>query len=200
MTHPLRCTCGAVTGSVENGRRATHSRCYCKDCQAFARFLGREDDILDERGGCEGIQILPKFVSFHSGVEHLACLRLSETGLLRWYAACCNTPIGNTAPTSRLPFVGLARPCLESADPTVEQSFGPVRFSLFTSGARGEPRPRPFGVARFLLWLLRNPTRARLARDFRKNPFFDTAADRPIAEPKVLSPQERDRLREAQPA
>jgi hypothetical protein len=196
MTHPLRCTCGAVTGAVEHERLANHSVCYCRDCQAFARFLGREADLLDARGGGEAIQALPKDVSFHQGGQHLACMRLSETGLLRWYAACCNTPIGATPARSRLPFVGLSRACLESASPTVAQSFGPVRFCLYTSGARGLPKPEPFGSGGLTLWLVRNRLRARLAGGFRVNPFFDMAADRPIATPKVLTPAERDRLRE----
>jgi len=195
MTHPLRCNCGALAGVVEHERLANHSVCYCQDCQAFARFLGREADLLDARGGCETIQALPKDVTFQEGVQHLACVRLSETGLLRWYAACCNTPIGNTPATSKLPFVGLARACLESASPTVAKSFGPVRFCAFTSGARGQPKPKPFGVAGFGLWLVRNRLRARFTGGFHKNPFFDTATDRPIAAPRVLSPTERDGLR-----
>jgi len=195
MTHPLRCNCGALTGAVEHERLANHSVCYCKDCQAFARFLGREAVLLDARGGCENIQVLPKDVTFREGAQHLACVRLSETGLLRWYAACCNTPIGNTPATSKLPFVGLARACLESSSPTVEASFGPVRFCMFTSGARGRPKPKRFGGAGFALWMIRNRLRARFTGGFRKNPFFDTATDRPVAEPKVLSPADRDRLR-----
>jgi hypothetical protein len=194
MTHPLRCTCGAVRGAVEHERLASHSICYCRDCQAFARFLGREADLLDARGGCENIQALPKDVTFREGVQHLACVRLSDTGLLRWYAACCNTPIGNTTATSKLPFVGLARACLESTSPTVAASFGTVRHCTYVGGARGQPRPKPFGGPGLLLWLIRNRLRARFTGGFDVNPFFDTATDRPIVPPKVLSPVERERL------
>ena len=197
MTHPLRCACGALTGAVANERFATHSRCYCQDCQAFARFLGREADVLDARGGSECVQVLPKDVRFDTGLEHLACMRLSETGMFRWYAACCNTPIGNTPPTSKLPFVGLARMCLEPSDLGVDRSFGPVRFSLFTSGARGEPKPKPFGAVGFVFWMILNRLRARFGGGFADNPFFDTARDRPIVEPKILPPEEARRLREA---
>ena len=195
MAHPLRCHCGALTGAVEHERLANHSICYCEDCQAFARFLGREADLLDARGGCENIQALPRDVTFQEGVRHLACVRLSETGLLRWYAACCNTPIGNTPVTSKLPFVGLARACLEGSSTTVSEAFGPVRFCTFTSGARGLPKPEPFGGGDLAFWFIRNRLRARLAGGFRINPFFDMAADRPIATPKVLTPAERDELR-----
>jgi hypothetical protein len=200
MTHPLRCNCGALVGVVEHERLANHSICYCRDCQAFARFLGREADLLDARGGCENIQDLPKDVTFREGAQNLACVRLSETGLLRWYAACCNTPIGNTPATSMLPFVGLARACLENSSPTVTTSFGPVRFCAFTSGARGQPKPEPFGLPGFGLWLFRNRLRARFTGGFSKNPFFDTTSDRPVATPKVLASAERDRLREPRTA
>ena len=186
MTHPLRCSCGALTGALGHQRLANHSICYCEDCQAFARFLRRENDLLDARGGCETVQTLPKDVTFREGVQHLACVRLGETGLLRWYAACCNTPIGNTPATSKLPFVGLSRACLESASVAVADAFGPVRFCMFVSGARGRPRPEPFGAAGFSFWLVRNRLRARLTGGFRENPFFDIAADRPIAVPRVL--------------
>jgi hypothetical protein len=196
MSHPFRCRCGAVTGVVENERRATHSRCYCRDCQAFARFLGRESDLLDDQGGSEGIQTLPKDVVFETGVERLACMRLSDKGMLRWYAACCSTPIGSTPATSKLPFIGLARVCLENAAPSVEQSFGPVRFCLFTSGARRAPKPIPFGQIGFVLWMIGNRIRARRTGGFTQNPFFDTATDRPIFEPRILDPADRERLRE----
>lgn len=195
MTRLLRCDCGALAGTVEHERLATHSVCYCKDCQAFARFLGRGAELLDAQGGCENIQVLPRDVRFQEGVQHLACIRLSETGLLRWYAACCNTPIGNTPPTSKLPFVGLARRCLEYSSAPVANAFGPVRFCAFTSGAQGAPKPRSFGVAGFAFWLLRNRFRARITGGFRDNPFFDTASDRPIVAPKVLAPVDHARLR-----
>ena len=65
---------------------------------------------------------------------------------------------------------------------------------MFTSGARGRPKPRPFGGAGRALWFIRTRLRARLTGGFRKNPFFDRAIDRPIVEQKVLGPVERDRL------
>lgn len=195
MSHPFRCRCGAVSGVVEHPGRATHSRCYCEDCQAYARFLGREADMVDESGGLEAVQTLPKDVLFAEGREQLACVRLSKSGLLRWYAQCCNTPIGNTPATSKLPFVGLSRTCLEVEGRSVRQSFGPVRFSLYTGGARGPVKPKPFGRAGFVLWLIGNRLRARVAGGFAQNPFFDTSADRPIVEPRVLTTAEREQLR-----
>ena len=101
MAHPLECRCGTVRGLVENGRRANPIVCYCQDCKAFAHFLGRADEILDERGGSEVVQTLPQYVTFTQGAERLTCIRLSQSGPLRWYATCCNAPIGNTAASRR---------------------------------------------------------------------------------------------------
>jgi hypothetical protein len=42
--------------------------CYCADCQAFARFLKRENEILDERGGTSIIQTIPANVTFAEGI------------------------------------------------------------------------------------------------------------------------------------
>ena len=72
-----------------------------------------------------------------------------------------------------------------------------MRFCLYTSGYRGVPKPKPFGRAGFALWLLRNRLRARFTGGFRINPFFDTAADKPVAQPKLLTPAERDQLRQS---
>ena len=196
MTHPLRCQCGSLTGFVETKARAGHSVCYCEDCQAFIRFLGREADLLDARGGCENIQTLPKDVTFKTGAQHIACIKLSDKGMVRWYAACCNTPIGNTPATSKLPFVGLSRACLENAAPSVEESFGGVWHCTFVAGARGQPKPKPFGFVRLILWMIGNRLRARFSGGFSQNPFFDTAKDEPIVEPTILSAVERSRLRE----
>ncbi|MFT6991403.1 MAG: hypothetical protein ACJASL_003390 [Paraglaciecola sp.] len=35
-----------------------------------------------------------------------ACVRLSQKGIYRWYAKCCNTPIGNTL-GGKVPFIGV---------------------------------------------------------------------------------------------
>ncbi len=84
MSHPLRCKCGTVKGLVANPRSANHCICFCKDCQAFAHFLGRPGEILDERGGSEILQTLPKSVTLTEGSGSLACMRLTRKGLLRW--------------------------------------------------------------------------------------------------------------------
>src|ERR1700761_5845308 len=96
MNHPLRCSCGKLQGHVSHPGRAGRGVCYCRDCRAFAHFLGRPGDILDAQGGTDVMATLPSYVTFTQGKDKLACMSLSERGMLRWYASCCNTPIGNT--------------------------------------------------------------------------------------------------------
>ncbi|WP_175401925.1 DUF6151 family protein [Veronia pacifica] len=45
----LTCDCRSVVAAVQNISSRTSNRvvCYCSDCQAFARHLGRVD-VMDE--------------------------------------------------------------------------------------------------------------------------------------------------------
>jgi hypothetical protein len=193
MTHPFRCACGAVTGVLAEPARARRMICYCRDCQDYARWLGREDDLLDARGASEVVAALPRHVRFDTGVERLACVRMTPAGPLRWYAACCNTPVATTAPEAATPLITLWRPALGGAA-AMDTAFGPPRTGVFVEGARGGPPPRRFGVAGFLLWLVGARLSARLAGEIGKSPLF-TAAGRPIAEPRTLTDAEHAALR-----
>src|ERR1700686_3950624 len=172
MNHPLQCRCGTMKGFVANPRSANRAVCYCKDCQAFAHFLGREADVLDERGGSDVIQTLPKNITFTQGIEALACVRLTQKGLLRWYAGCCNTPIGNTLDNSKISFIGLMHNCLETADRPMQDSFGPVRVWVNTKGAKGNPKPKTVGIGTTILWFLANVAKSRIDGSYKQNPFF----------------------------
>jgi hypothetical protein len=136
MPHDLACRCGAIRELVERDARANHMVCYCADCQDYAHVLGRPD-ILDERGGTEVVQTMPKFVTLTHGADRLACLRMTGKGPLRWYASCCNTPIGNTALTRKIAFVGVVAACLTGQP--VEETYGPVAMWGSTAGAKASP-------------------------------------------------------------
>jgi uncharacterized protein DUF6151 len=194
MSHPLQCKCGTLRGNVSNPRTANHCVCYCKDCQAFAHFLRQADKILDERGGSEVVQILPKNVAITRGIEVLSCMRLTPKGLLRWYAGCCNTPIGNTLATPKLSFVGLVHNCLEHGGQSLDESFGPVRMWGNTKSAKGEPKPKSQGLGTLLWWFLSTPLRARFNGDYKQNPFFRPGTSEPIAAPRVLTSAEHASL------
>jgi Family of unknown function (DUF6151) len=186
MNHPLQCKCGNIKAVISNPDSANRAVCYCKDCQDFARFLGQERETLDARGGSDIIQILPKNLAFQQGMDSLACVRLTSKGMVRWYAACCKTPIGNTLANYKISFVGLLHNCLESPDHPLQNSFGPVRCSVNGQGAIGEPKPKTSGTGVVLWWFGKTVLKARINGDYKKTPFFRMDTGLPIVAPQVL--------------
>jgi Family of unknown function (DUF6151) len=191
MNHPLQCRCGTLKGYVDTSKPVNRAVCYCKDCQAFAHYLGRPSEILDSSGGTDVIQTVPAKVTFTQGRETLACMRLSEKGLVRWYASCCNTPIGNTAANYRLSFVGLIHNCLEAPPASLNDSFGPVRMWSFTKTAKAKIDASPFGMLPGILRIFAMILRARLNGAYQRTPFFNANTGIPIVNPKILSQSER---------
>lgn len=195
----IRCRCGKLEGRLRDaspgaGRRVT---CYCDDCQAFQHALGQADTVLDAHGGTDIYQVTPAKLELTRGLEQLACLRLTPRGTLRWYAACCNTPIGNTLATPALPFVGLVTACLQS-DAGLDATIGPPGRGVFGRYARGDRAEiaahdaAPLALyADFLLRVLGR----RLRGDHQRSPFFDPATGRPRAEPWVLDATELAAIR-----
>ncbi len=138
----LSCACGEMKWHVAPNADGTHLICHCKDCASFARHLQQEEYL--ENGGTELFQCLPDDIVFDAGKENLKMLRLSPTGLFRWYAGCCNTPIANTLPRN-LPFAGVILPkgrsdfgrlkCVFKGDqapvPVKERGVSPTVFKIF---------------------------------------------------------------------
>ena len=193
MNHPLRCRCGTLHGYVVPSRGATRAVCYCKDCQAYARFL-RTEGIVDQNGGTEVVASLPKHVYFNAGLEVLACMSLSERGLLRWYASCCNTPIGNTPSNPAVPYVGMVHSCLEGNSPSLESSFGRLRIAVNTKSARNEVRSTPIASTVGLLIPMMSMISTWLSGAYKNNPFFVGGSRTPIRQPRVLSDAEREQV------
>jgi hypothetical protein len=194
----LRCRCGHVRGvasevAPSNGFRFV---CYCKDCQAFARFLERPD-VLDAAGGTDIFQMPPGRVKFTTGTDAVRCLRLSGK-VFRWYTDCCRTPIANTAASPRFPVVALIHSFMDddSDGRSRDELIGPPLCRIYERSAIGPlpptaPAPPSFGVfarraSKILGWWLR-----RLARP---NPFFDDRTNAPCSVPRVLTPSERATL------
>lgn len=132
----LSCQCGTVSGVVEHVTRRSSTRlvCYCSDCQAFANKLGPAERVLNEHGGTEIFQVAPSRVKLSQGRDQIACLKLSEKGPLRWYAACCNSPIGNTM-TPNVPFIGLISTFVDMDSVAQDPNVGPVRCHCQTQHA-----------------------------------------------------------------
>jgi len=196
---PLRCRCGALRGVIADYTPSENNRvvCYCDDCQAFARWLGR-DDLLDPHGGSDIVQVAPSRLRFTQGADQLRCMRLSGKGIHRWYAACCRQPAGNTLPSARSPFVGLVsaiveRPEGRALDDVIGPSFGGIHGRLATGG---RPPGVPDRVSFKILWRSVRPLLANLvAGRHRPSPFVDPATGGFVSPPQVLSTAERDALR-----
>jgi hypothetical protein len=197
----IRCACGNLRGIVRAVEPGEGNRgvCYCDDCQSFAHFLGRADTILDERGGTRIFQIAVGRVELTQGAEHLACMRLTEKGLSRWYADCCKTPIGNTF-SAGMPAVGIIERCMvpPASAASLDQALGPSIFRVFPKFAR---RPKPdapaapiessgWATARAVFRMLGIVVGARLRGDRKRSPFFDPDTGRTLVKPRVLTPDE----------
>src|SRR3979490_2902332 len=104
---PLRCRCGRMRGVAHNSSPSSGLRfvCYCKDCQAFARFLDRAD-VLDAAGGTDIFHMPPARVKLPAGTDALRCRSLSDK-VLRWYSECCRTPIANPPAAPGFPVIGM---------------------------------------------------------------------------------------------
>ena len=193
--HPLRCRCGQFQAEVDHPERGTRAVCYCRDCQAFAHFLGPPPGMLDRHGGTEVVAVRPGDVRFLQGVEHLGCMSLSPNGMLRWFTTCCRTPVGNTPRDIRLAHVGLVHTVLATAGRDPGASFGPVRMRVNRRSAHGEPEAAP--PLAFFAAIARFPGRLAwswLSGNYKANPFFDAATGQPLVAPRVLSLEERRRL------
>jgi hypothetical protein len=187
----VRCRCGAVRGTARevSPRTVSRSVCYCRDCRAFARWLDRLD-LLDAAGGTEIVQLGRARLEISSGVDRLRCVRLSQRGMHRWYSECCRTPLGNTIP--RIPFVGLARAALDVPRDGDELLFGePIGSDPASALGPALPGPGPRAIAR----VVRLMTTWALRRLGHPTPFFDRH-NRPTVAPRVLTPAERDALRD----
>jgi hypothetical protein len=103
----LCCACGQVLGKTKdvNAQSGNRINCCCADCQKFAVFLKQEDRVLDQYGATDIFQRPIAHLYITQSNEHLACVRLSQKGINRWYARCCNTPIGDTL-GEKAPFIG----------------------------------------------------------------------------------------------
>ena len=190
----VRCRCGQVRGVVTDPSPRTVNRmvCYCDDCQAYAHQLGRAD-LLDAKGGSDIVQLAPATLRFTRGQERIAGLRLTPKGLYRWYATCCNTPVGNTL-TPTMPFVGIPVQAFDTPRP--DDVFGAPVAAIFGKYAVGEPLA---GSTRFnpLLFLraIGKVIGWRFGGKAWPHPFFRRGASGPVFPVTVVSAERREALR-----
>lgn len=189
----LRCRCGLVRGVARGVSPSAGFRfvCYCKDCQAFARFLERPD-IVDAAGGTDIFQMAPSQVTLTAGTEALRCLRLSSR-VLRWYADCCHTPIANTTASPHFPVVALIHSFMDHTEDGQSRDalLGPPLCRIYEGSATG-PLPSNAAPPASILVFARRATKVAgwWMRGFaRPNPFFDDLTKAPRSVPHLLLPR-----------
>lgn len=195
---PLRCRCGRVRGLARDVAPSTGFRfvCYCRDCQAFARFLARPD-VLDAAGGTDLFQMAAGRVTLAAGADAVRCLRFSSK-VLRWYAACCRTALANTAAGPRFPVVAVIHSFMDHAADgrSRDAVLGPPVCRIYERSATAPLPPDAPAPPAFRLFALRA---SRLLGWWwrghgRPNPFFDARTQAPLAAPRLLAPAERAAL------
>lgn len=168
MSHATwTCRCGSVSANVPvTGKRIV---CYCKSCRAFVEQFD-EADRLDPAGGSELIQVAPDKVSFTKGTEHLRWMKLTEKGPMRWYAACCGTPMANTLPTRAVAFASF-----QVHDIAPKDTLPPVSARVHLKGAL-ERVEEPLGSIWPLMGaLIGRSLQSWVTGGWKRNPFFDSA-------------------------
>ena len=183
----LSCRCGEVQGVLPDASagNGSHVLCHCRDCQAFAKYLSMFE-ILDPNGGTAIYQTLPGRVVFAEGNARLRSLQLSENGLLRWYAGCCGTPLGNMLPTPKFRFVGIPLVAL----PGSQDELGPLIGSFFGKEAPdGTSPPEDFGLSRVKRRAAFRHFASRVGFAPGGSPYF--VDGEPLVAPHVLNADER---------
>ncbi|MEM9069946.1 MAG: DUF6151 family protein [Myxococcota bacterium] len=181
MALSLQCGCGLVRGEATIvAAEANRVRCYCDDCQTFARHLGKHE-LLDGYGGSDIVQMTPADVRITQGAEHLRGLRLSPKGTFRWYASCCNTPFANSL-SAGWAFLGLYAAMIEDFD-------GPEPAKINGRFSDGAPDAHPKASVGSILRVMLRLGTSRLRGRHRPSPVFPKGE--PISEPQILSREER---------
>ena len=191
----FECRCGAVKGVTHEagGRMGIRVVCYCADCQAFAYFLGCEDEYLDAAGGSDIYQTSPSRLEITHGMDLLKSVVLGPNARLhRFYASCCKTPIANTIPGRKLPFAGTL---VCNYDPSRrEKIFGEPKTAVFAGAANGEPLTKAQIATPFLIFnLMRRAAQEWISGKSKQNVFLD-AEDSGKVTPQILTADERSAL------
>ncbi|MEJ6391397.1 DUF6151 family protein [Gymnodinialimonas ulvae] len=158
-------------------KSGTHLTCHCRDCRAFQVAVGRDDP--GATNGVHIVQIAPAGMEVTQGAEHLAALRLSPRGPLRFYAACCGSPVATTPSKLALPFAGVLAEMIED-----QSALGRVRAQVNITGPDGRVTHKRMG--RVVRALFANAGAALLNGDRKKTPFFDAETGKPVVVPVLL--------------
>lgn len=168
-----------------------HALCYCKDCQAFARFLDR-DDMLDAHGGTDIVQVAPAQVRIERGADQLRSMRLHDKGMIRFFSACCRSPLGNTM-SMRVPFVGLPTVCFDTRP---DASVIGEAVGANAKSATSPPPGNAYAIisVRWLLGATKRMLGWWLGGKGKPTPYYDPTTGAPRSAPIVLGHEDRTRL------
>ncbi len=119
--------------------------------------------------------------------------------MIRWYSACCKTPIGNVMPSSKFPYVGVIHSVIDVPDGARprEQILGPIHWRIhgkFGIGTlppgtlQGAPLSLIINTIQFVVFGL-------LRRKNKPSPFFDLLSGQPVVAPLILADSEYEALR-----
>ena len=189
----IQCDCGKFRAELTQFPKGTPGRliCYCKDCQAL-HYLKR-DDLLDANAGTEIIPAYPADIKLVSGKEFMGCVRLSPTGMYRFFTTCCQTPIANTDQTR--PWAGINHRMYTVYDPNkLINALGDVKSRVMGRDAKGKPplgTPQKFDL-KAMAMVLPFILKGLIFGKARPSPFFKNGEA--IVATKVLSREERSKL------
>lgn len=177
------CDCGALSGRItERGvKSGTNVVCFCHDCRAAQLYFKQPDPAP---GPVEIFQMSPEEIEISRGAEHLAVMQLSPKGMLRWYAKCCNAPLATTPLTPKFPFAGVIVKRIADSN-----NLGPVTTRGFVPGPGGKQSHEKIRYA--AMGLLKRVLKSRLSGSWKKTPFFDSETGTPVAQPAILTKEER---------
>lgn len=182
----IACSCGQLQGQLATKfvRSGVHVACHCRDCRAFQLYLKQPDPAP---GPVDLFLTTADGVSITRGAQHLGLFRLGPRGSMRWYAACCDTPLFSTATSAQIPFVAIQVGAMASPD-----RIGPVIGKTFVPMPGGTSAHQ--GFARIAWKLLPAIIASRLAGHWRQTPFFNIETGAPVASPTIPGKQERAAL------
>ncbi|KQZ60961.1 hypothetical protein ASD67_16870 [Sphingopyxis sp. Root1497] len=191
------CQCGTVSGTLLDvgPGQGDHVICHCTDCQDLTRHLGHASHVLDAHGGSALYQSRCARMRLTSGRDRLACVHLTDKPTLRWYATCCNMPVFNSYANGKIPYITTQ---LAACDPATRAALvGPPLGHLFTHDGIGDTSALPrMSMGQLMRRFFPRMIKDMLSGDRRRCELFDAKTLQPIAEPRRLTAEERQALRE----
>ena len=199
MSMQLRCRCGTVRGEMDTPRAYVRATCYCKDCRAFARFLG-QPGVLDASGGTDIVATAPAAVRFTAGSEHVTCMSLVPQGPASLVCVLLPHAAGLDATRSEGALCGPGDGLIHAAAAGGGRGVWAARSHRdqhrISDHSRCEPRRSPSWRAD----CASSPASSVLAcAASGPSPFFD-ASGRPLREPEVVSREQRAALERDAPS